>query len=554
MRLLVLTLVSSFACSSPHGGAGNASSAGTAGTSAGSATGGSAGVASAGAGGGGTAEGGGSTSSGGETGSGGAGGAGGNGSGGGAPLAPTCEEPTPWRLPTAHQVVGDGTAASCTEGALKQAVDAGGSITFDCGTEAISIAISSAIVVANETVVDGEGKITLDGGGTSQIFTTSGKLSVRNLRFINGKAPESEDADGIGGAVAGGWRSNVEVIGCTFEDNTAGRGGGAVAVWTGSSLTVVGSQFRRNHSWYGGAVYSLWSPLHVVNSEFTDNSALDDHNGGAVATDGALDPDYRNPVNDTDTVGGTVEICGSQFKNNQAKGAGGAAFLWVYPPDKVLIDRCTIEDNTVSKDGGGTGIALGGGMRVSNGEITITATSFLGNSAETHGGALYLDCAPDCTIKNTTFHGNEVTDGFGGAIFGDKLRVSNVTFAGNFASGQGGALFGGSDWVFKNSVFADNQAGNPWGQTYSCSATGTGDHVVQWVSDFDGAGSDPCIAGVTAADPALADPADNGGPTFTMLPGAGSPVLGAGADCEPVDQRGEARNTAVCDLGAVEVP
>ncbi len=522
-----------------------------AGSGAASGSAGTHGVANAG--GGGAAASGGATSSGGEPGSGGAAGAGGNDSSG-SPVAPACEEPTPWPLPTAHQVVGDGTAASCTEGALQQAVSAGGTITFDCGGDALSIAISSAIPVANETVVDGEGKITLDGGGASQIFTTSSKLSVRNLRFVNGKAPESEDADGIGGAVAGAWRSSVEVIGCTFEDNVAGRGGGAVAVWTGSSLTVVGSQFRRNHSWYGGAIYSLWSPLHVVNSEFTDNSAQGDHNGGAIGTDGALDPDYRNPQDGTDTAGGTVEICGSRFKNNQAKGAGGAAFLWVYPPDKIIIDRCTIEGNTVTKDGGGTGLAAGGGMRVSNGEITITATSFLDNSAETHGGALYLDCEPDCTIKNSTFHANEVTDGFGGAIFGDKLRVGNVTFANNFASSQGGVLFGGSDWVFKNSVFADNQAGNPWGQTYSCSATGTGDHVVQWVSDFNDAGSDPCIPGVTAADPALAAPADNGGPTLTMLPGAGSPVLGAGADCEPTDQRGEPRNTAACDLGAVEIP
>jgi len=59
---------------------------------------------------------------------------------------------------------------------------------------------------------------------------------------------------------------------------------------------------------------------------------------------------------------------------------------------------------------------------------------------------------------------------------------------------------------------------------------------------------------VIGADPALAEPADNGGPTFTVLPGAGSAALGAGADCEPVDQRGQPRDTARCDLGAVELP
>jgi predicted outer membrane repeat protein len=444
--------------------------------------------------------------------------------------------------------VGTGAPTSCTADALRKAVTAGGYVTFSCGDGPVTITVPSALQVGRETVVDGEGRITLDGGGTSQVFVVTSKLSVRNLRIVKGKAP----TDQSGGAVSGGWRSSVEVIGCTFEDNTAGHFGGAVAVGTGSSLVVVESRFMRNHSGYGGAIYSLWSPLRVVDSEFADNSTFVNSGGGAIGTDGALDPAYRNPQNGNDTVGGTVEICGSRFRNNSAQGAGGAAFLWVYPPDRIIIDRCTVEGNALTRDS--NGLAMGGGMRVSNGEITIEATSFLGNSAETHGGALSLDCAPTCTITNSTFHANRVTDGFGGAIFGDKLRVNNVTFASNYAKSQGGALFGGKDWVFRNTVFVDNKAGNPWGQAYSCAATGTGEHVLQWVADFKGAGSDACVSGVTAADPGLAEPADNGGPTWTMLPGANSPVLDAGAGCESTDQRGRPRPTAGCDLGAVEVP
>jgi predicted outer membrane repeat protein len=412
----------------------------------------------------------------------------------------------------------------------------------------VTIAIPSAIQVAKESVVDGEGKITLDGGGTSQIFVTTSKLSVRNLRFVRGKATGTVS----GGAVSGGWRSSVEVIGCTFEDNAAAQYGGAVAVGTGSSLVVVGSRFARNQSSYGGALYSLWSPLHVVNSEFVENSTSANATGGAIGTDGALDPAYRNPQSGKDTAGGTVEVCGSTFRSNKAQGAGAGAFFWVYPPDKIVIDRCTVEANVLTKDSNGLG--MGGGMRVSNGEITIKGSSFLSNTAATHGGALSLDCAPLCTITSSTFHANQVTDGFGGAIFGDKLRVNGATFAKNSASSQGGALFGGSDWVFRNTVFVDNEAGNPWGQAHGCAATGKGDHVLQWVTDAAGVGSGPCIAGAIAADPMLAEPADHGGATWTMLPAATSPVLGAGADCEASDQRGVARAAGACDLGAVEVP
>lgn len=456
-----------------------------------------------------------------------------------------CDEPDSWSLPDTTHTVGDGTAASCTEKALQDAVADGGYINFNCGDDPLTVDVTAEIEIKNETVVDGENKITLDGGGNSRIFFVSSALSVRNLRFINGNAKGDEES---GGAVSGGWRSRVEVIGCTFVDNAAGNAGGAVAVGTGSSLTVVASRFMGNTSIYGGAIYSLWSPLHIVNSEFINNVTYVNAGGGAIGTDGALDPDYR----ENETVGGTIEICGSLFRNNQAWGAGGAAFLWVYPPDKIIIDRCTVKDNVLSKDSGG--LAMGGGMRVSNGEIIIKASSFLSNSAETHGGGLSLDCEPTCTITNTTFYANKVTDGFGGAIFGDKLRVNNVTFAKNFANAHGGALFGGEDWVIRNTLFVDNSAGNPWGQAYSCYSTGTGDHVLQWVTDFDGAGSDSCISDVIAEDPLLADPADNGGFTFTMLPDANSPALQTGQDCEPVDQRGLERDTAACDLGAVELP
>lgn len=456
-----------------------------------------------------------------------------------------CDEPSLWATPTTNQWVGDGTQASCTEDALRKAIANGGYIRFDCGVEKTTIPIKNEIEVNHETIIDGERNVTLDGSGITRILQLNSTLSIRNLRFKNGAAI-GEDENG--GAVSGSWRSKLEVVGCIFENNVATRAGGALSVWTGSELTVIGSRFISNKSGYGGAIYSLWSPLHVVNSEFTENSTLTNGGGGAIGTDGALDPAYR----EEETVGGVIEICGSVFQRNQASGAGGAAFIWAYPPDKIVIDRCKITENILNKVDGG--LAMGGGMRVSNGEITISASSFLSNSAGTHGGGLSLDCEPTCTITNSTFFDNEVFDGYGGAIFGDKLRVNNVTFANNFASGHGGALFGGEDWILNNSIFLDNKSGNPWQQAYSCAATGKGNHVLQWIGELNGAGSDSCVSGVIAANPLLAEPADNGGPTPTMFLSESSPALQMGVGCEPVDQRGKVRDTLACDLGAVELP
>jgi hypothetical protein len=62
----------------------------------------------------------------------------------------------------------------------------------------------------------------------------------------------------------------------------------------------------------------------------------------------------------------------------------------------------------------------------------------------------------------------------------------------------------------------------------------------------------PCVNGILFADPALAGLADNGGPTQTLLPASGSPLRGQGRNCPATDQRGNARSTASCTVGAVE--
>ena len=60
-----------------------------------------------------------------------------------------------------------------------------------------------------------------------------------------------------------------------------------------------------------------------------------------------------------------------------------------------------------------------------------------------------------------------------------------------------------------------------------------------------------CAPSITVADPQLGPLQDNGGPTKTMLPASGSPAIGLGTGCPPIDQRGNARPSA-CTLGAVE--
>ena len=58
-----------------------------------------------------------------------------------------------------EHVVGDGTAASCTEAELRTAVSAGGTITFDCGAGPTTITLTAAPVPTRDTTLDGGGRM-----------------------------------------------------------------------------------------------------------------------------------------------------------------------------------------------------------------------------------------------------------------------------------------------------------------------------------------------------------------------------------------------------------
>jgi len=60
------------------------------------------------------------------------------------------------------------------------------------------------------------------------------------------------------------------------------------------------------------------------------------------------------------------------------------------------------------------------------------------------------------------------------------------------------------------------------------------------------------VTGISFADPLLGALRNNGGYTPTIVPAATSPLRKSGHNCPATDQRGVARNTAQCTIGAVE--
>lgn len=499
-------------------------------------------------------------------------------------------------------VVGDGTPGSCTRAALASALTGGGSVTFNCGANPVSISITQTLEVsAANTTIDGGGRITLQGVAGVRIlrhftwdFNAPSTLSLRNLT-INGASISGVGEAANGAAILSQNQSanfpqdfptlNIENV--TFSNNTSTLtglpnqagilgydfGGGAVFS-IGGVVNISGSTFSNNRTngGAGGAVHILGSNLTISGSSFTDNVATvrvtNDTNsgyGGAVYVDGG----WSGGSN------GGVSITNSSFTGGRAANQGGFAYINLYSSrsDRLTIDGSRFVDNVVSGGGMGLGGALSGGVTPNGGTntapITITNSLFSANSVSggargASGGAIAFAQPASVVIGNSTFTGNRAngvcTDCWnanGGAIYMVNHPVAaqftNLTIANNYAGWVGGGIsIGGQGAVLRNTFFANNTAdngGNGWQIQQHCSASYTnGGSNLQ----FPNRNPNPnffnevvCAPNITVANPLIGTTLSAAG---TLIPGVGSPVIDAGdatiCAASPVsnrDQRGATR-------------
>jgi hypothetical protein len=463
---------------------------------------------------------------------------------GGAMLPPpTCPdpiEPADTSSPTA--VVGKGSPTDCTESALDAALAKGGVVTFDCGPSPVTITVTAEKALKQDTVIDGGGKVTLSGGGKTRILHLASawdqktpKLTVQHLAFTGGfttDVPNTKDTT-QGGAAIFRDGGSLAVIDCQFTGNhCASTGqdvsGGAITSQGEGDTVITGSSFANNSGSNGGAVGNLGNGLTVVNSAFQGNAATgnggnpgDGGNGGAIVFDGAKT---------------TMTICGSTFSGNTAKAQGGAIFRVAYSDEPTVIDRCSFDKNAADPT-----VGLAGALYLENTEITMTATTLSNNKAH-YGGGLWAGEKAIANLTNVTIANNSSDQG-GGLWFANMVSgtFQNCTIAGNTA-GYGAALFNGSNAV---KLQASIVSGIGSGSTCKNGPFSGGENNLGF------GGGEGCVGGAINADPLLGPLQDNGGPTQTMLPGAGSTAIGKGMSCPATDQRGQPRKSP-CTLGAVE--
>lgn len=480
--------------------------------------------------------------------------------------------------------VGSGTAASCTETALANALAKGGVIRFNCGGPAtITLTSQKTLRTDVNTTLDGQGQITLDGGGTTRLLyyssanfqATKTTVTIQNITLQNGAAsgtpipvapaPCSQGTQNDGGGAAIYMRDGILHVWNTIFKNNVGAaagpdvGGGAIYTLGSLGTTIVGSTFQSNRAANGGAIGALFGDLSIYNSQFSSNQATgsgantingactvnggesgNGGNGGAVVIDGG------------ETF--AVTVCGSTFTSN-AGGAGALGGAIFRTPDAAIqtttIDRSTFAGNTAPS---------GGALYFHNSNLVITASTLSGNTASGSGGALSAD-GSILTFTNDTFADNVTQKGLGGsiALFGNGGTLQNVTFLGNQATGGSGyfgaAIAGGTALSISNTLFSENTT-KDCSSPMACSiGASTGLHNLQWPATHTvcATADVACTTtGTVFSNPQLGALQSNGGPTQTAAPLPGSPALGIGQNCPATDQRGVARPSSGCTAGAVE--
>jgi parallel beta-helix repeat protein len=455
-------------------------------------------------------------------------------------------------------------------GSLRNAIAsaaAGDTIQFASSLANGTITLTSGELFINKNLTIEAGnarQLTISGNNASRVMLTGEytNVTLKNLIIANGRlsgTTESNEATSAGGGIRTGGTSTLTLENCQVKNNVAGiggglytgfrsrttvinslfsgndgsraplgeRGGGAIATKSGGTLTIRNSEFTNNTGRFGGAINNLLGSMTIENSRFTRNRATTGV-GGAVYVDGA---NTSGPRSLPGPVGGNIIIRTSVFDTNTAGEAGGAAFLFGYPPDRMLLENSTFINNRAIDQG-----SAGGGVRQGNADLTVTNCYFGNNTAQSNGGGLWLGESGNATITNTTFSDNRA--GYvGGAMLVDRrnsfsTNIASSTFVNNIADAYSGGIGVFRDPVnspitVRNTIFDRNRANNPHRtRQHTGWELGNGGNNIQFPAKLtpDWARDSNATANITIADP-LVGPVQTINGRMYRLPRAGSPAL-----------------------------
>ncbi|NOT55931.1 MAG: hypothetical protein HOP18_15135 [Deltaproteobacteria bacterium] len=247
------------------------------------------------------------------------------------------------------------------------------------------------------------------------------------------------------------------------------------------------------------------------------------------------------------TLNKNLTITGPGANQLAISGGGTVRVMAVTADVTVNISGLTI------RNGSGD---FGGG--ISNaGTVTVSNSTFSGNSATFEGGGIFNGPAGTVAVSNSTFSGNSA-DSDGGGIFNSfgTVTVSNSTFSGNSASDLGGGIYnvGPATVNVRGTIIANSPSGD------NCRGTGLTSQGDNISSDGSCVATSIPLNDRNNTDPLLNALANNGGPTQTFALQNTSPAVNTvtvnTCPLPAMDQRWGGFNRpagAACDIGAFEL-
>ncbi|HHW77378.1 MAG TPA: DUF4214 domain-containing protein [Xanthomonadaceae bacterium] len=364
--------------------------------------------------------------------------------------------------------------------------------------------------------------------------------------------------------------------GFTITDNLTINGPGA-------SLTISGNNAQRIFTINSG-VTATFSALKLQNGGIQNSGTLTLNNstiqssiwGSASIAGGAIGNTGTMVVNNctlsgnsaTDNYGGGIYNAGTLTVNSSVL-SGNTAPNWsgggIYNTGTLTVNNSTVSGN--STDGSGGGIRNGGRSATA----TVNNTTLSGNSAQYGGGGINHESGT-LTVRNSTLSGNSVLDsstssGGGGISIRGSATILNSTLSGNAASASRGggihisraSLSIGNTLVAGNTGFNGKEIYNTSGVFTSLGDNLFGENGTSGLVNVNPIASDIILPGPIST--AIGPLANNGGPTLTHLPVAGSPLINAGNNTLAqsagltTDQRGFGPRivNGTVDIGSVEV-
>ena len=317
------------------------------------------------------------------------------------------------------------------------AADGYGGAVFNNG----ELVVSDSVFDSNDIV--NRGSASVDYGGAAIYNWYDGILTVSGSNFTN-NIKNYKNGDRLVGAVA---TIGDATISDSYFVNNAGRWGGAIttsgALIAGddvNTLTVSGSTFKENGGLYGAGIFVAGSDFTVSDCVFDKNTAFgkgnmtpNNNNGAAIE------------VTDTNKAIAGI-ITGSNFTNNKAQ-YGGAIDIC---EGNIKITDSEFVNNSADVEGGAIDISTVKG----NPEVSISGSKFINNSAS-YGGAIVN--VKDLTVRNTEFVNNTPDAIFNYVGFGGNLDLGIENFT-DLQNAIG--LVTGTLTLNQNVVMTDDEAAN----------------------------------------------------------------------------------------------